>query len=514
MLIPGLTCAQLFRAPRSGVLVDGRDFYRAVYDACSQAERSIVMLGWQFESDVKLVRGEDADGCELPARLIEFLRALCDAKPELEVHILAWDSSAVFALEREPLQRLMFRLKGHHRIHYVLDNTHPFGASHHQKLIVVDRSVAFLGGMDICRARWDDRTHDAENPDRVSRYGKYEPYHDVQAYVTGEAVDVLRGWFRDRWQRATGNELYERSLPRRELAINSTFDVTANCIGLVRTWPRTIDPPAAPIHEIYELHLRAIALAERVIYFENQYLSSHELCFALETRMAQGGLPLEIVFVLPEKSSGLKERISIGVYQGRILERLTRAAEVTGHHFGVYYSAATDEVPVFIHAKVLAVDDRFLLVSSANGTNRSMGFDTELGLAWEAQEPNDSLRRARIELLAEHCGLDCTDATLGPIDGLVARLDTIARSKQHRLRLHRRNEDEIPGPLLARLIPDETPFDPEDAQTMERLLPEPGAWLDRLIREPLSLLKRATRELSSRFVHRLQAGFRDRYRYR
>jgi phosphatidylserine/phosphatidylglycerophosphate/cardiolipin synthase-like enzyme len=124
------------------------------------------------------------------------------------------------------------------------------------------------------------------------------------------------------------------------------------------------------------------------------------------------------------------------------------------------------EVPVFIHAKVLAVDDRFCSSASANRTNRSIGFDTELGLAWEAQEPNESLRRARIELLAEHCGLDCGDATLGPIDGLVARLDAIARSRQHRLRLHRRNEDEIPGPLLARLIPDETPFDPEDAQTM------------------------------------------------
>jgi hypothetical protein len=110
LLIPGLTCAQLFRAPRSGVLVDGRDFYRAVYDACSQAERSIVMLGWQFESDVKLVRGQDANGCELPSRLIEFLPR-CAIPTQLEIHILAWDSSAVFALEREPLQRLMFRLR-------------------------------------------------------------------------------------------------------------------------------------------------------------------------------------------------------------------------------------------------------------------------------------------------------------------------------------------------------------------------------------------------------------------
>src|SRR6185503_16937383 len=92
---------------------------------------------------------------------------------------------------------------------------------------------------------------------------------------------------------------------------------------------------------------------------------------------------LEIVMVLPERSAGFKERISIGVYQAALLERITRTAAETGHHLGVYYQVArgsSEDVPVFIHAKVLAVDDRFLLVSSANATNRSMGYDTELGV--------------------------------------------------------------------------------------------------------------------------------------
>jgi phospholipase D1/2 len=510
LLVPGRSCAALYEALRAGVLVDGRDFYLAIHDAACRAERSILMAGWQFASKVELVRGGDATLCEHPARLVDFLRDLCERKPELEVHILAWDASAVFTFEREPLQRLRFRIGGHERIHYKTDNAHPFGASHHQKLIVIDRSIAFLGGMDVTNSRWDDRAHEAENPLRREGRRSHGPYHDVQAYVTGEPVDVLRGWFARRWRRATGTDLPDTEPPRREIQIRPSFEVAAPRVGLARTLPRMEDPPLGPVKELSELHLCAIAAAKHFLYLETQYFTCDELCGAFERRMTAGGPPLEIVLVLPEKSAGWKERITIGVYQQRILERLGRTAEETGHHLGVYYPAAPGEegdVPVFIHSKVLAVDDRFLLVSSANATNRSMGFDTELGVAWEASSPTDSLRDARLELLAEHCGISRKRAheQLGPIEGLVARLDELARGGRDRLRIHRRNVDEKPGPILSRLLPAEALFDPDDVQSMEALLPEPGAWLDRLIRDPLTFAIRfASRRL--RHLRRLPAG--------
>lgn len=482
------------------MLVDGRDFYRAFHDAARRAERSILMTGWQFATEVELLRGDDAQGCDHPTRLIGFLRDLCERRPELEIHILAWDASAVFALERRPLQRLLFNVRGHERIRYKTDDAHPVGACHHQKLVVIDRSIAFLGGMDLCNSRWDDRAHEADQPLRRSGRRAYAPYHDVQAYVTGDAVDVLRGWFAERWRRATGAELPASEPPRRELAIRTSFEVTAPRVGLARTWPRMEHPPAAPIKELYELHRRAIAAAVRCIYLENQYLSSDELRDAFEHRMRAGGPPLEIVLVLPARSAGFKERISIGVYQQRILERLGEVAAQTGHHLGVYYSAAPGrdgDVPVFVHSKVLAVDDRLLLVSSANASNRSMSFDTELGIAWESLAPASSLRDARIELLAEHCGLPLgrAGALLGPIEGLVARLDELARGARHRLRIHGRNVDEKPGRLLSWLVPDETPLDPDGPGLAEGLLPEPGTWLERQLRDPIVLASRLARRL-------------------
>ncbi|HEY5937481.1 MAG TPA: hypothetical protein VIU61_22700, partial [Kofleriaceae bacterium] len=88
LLIPGLTCSDVFPPDESGVLVDGRDFYRAVYDACCAAEKTILMSGWQFASKVHLMRGKDAECCEHPVRFVDFLRELCEQKPELEIYIL------------------------------------------------------------------------------------------------------------------------------------------------------------------------------------------------------------------------------------------------------------------------------------------------------------------------------------------------------------------------------------------------------------------------------------------
>lgn len=206
--------------------------------------------------------------------------------------------------------------------------------------------------------------------------------------------------------------------------------------------------------------------------------------------------------VLPEKSAGFKERISIGVYQAELLEQLTRAAAETGHHLGVYYQVArgsAEDIPVFIHAKVLAVDDRFLLVSSANTSNRSMGYDTELGVAWEAPDATPSLRDARMDLMAEHIGLEREEAEhlvgVHPA-GLVARLDALATEKCYQLRLHRRNQDEKPGRLLKLLIPQSPMFDPSNEDTIkEGLLPERGTLLDRLIRDPLALFGQRARKL-------------------
>ena len=102
-------------------------------------------------------------------------------------------------------------------------------------------------------------------------------------------------------------------MARSAIPIAPTFEVAAPRIGLARTWPQWENGTSREICELLRLHQRAIASAMRLIYIENQYFSSYEIATAMECRMRQGGPPLEIVMVLPEKGAGLKERISIGV---------------------------------------------------------------------------------------------------------------------------------------------------------------------------------------------------------
>jgi phospholipase D1/2 len=492
LLVVPRTCAATFDAPESGVLIDGCDYYRELYRAAQHAERSILIAGWQLNSKVALLRGDEAQGAPLPVELLAFLTALCERRPELEIHVLVWDAAALFLFEREPLQARSFN-QAHEHIHYQLDAVHPSGASHHQKLVVIDGSLAFLGSMDLCTSRWDDHCHRSGDARRVERFNReYGPYHEAQAYVTGDAVELLRAWFAERWQRAAGTPLVLPAVPRRSIPVTPTRRVTAPVVALARTQPPLEEPPVAAVDELRTLYVDAITSARRSIYIENQYFTSEAIFAALEARLATPAAPpLELVLVLPEKPEAMKERIALGIRQARLLRELSDAARAGGHHLGVYYSVdphPDGDVAVYMHSKVLSVDDRFLHVGSANTTNRSMGFDTELGISWEAPDADASIRAVRLALLAEHTGITCSEgdtaraeAAFGELPGLVARLDALVAARQGRLRATAL-VDEAEADLTQKLLPRENLFDPSGPEPAMEPLPRArgGSWRDRL----------------------------------
>jgi phospholipase D1/2 len=143
------------------------------------------------------------------------------------------------------------------------------------------------------------------------------------------------------------------------------------------------------VQEVLQLFIDAITAADQLIYIETQYFSSSRICQALVERMRAPGRPgLQIVVVVNERAEALKEEIAVGLRQAKNLERLRRVAASTDHALGLYFSlsdgAGKTQRATYIHSKLLAVDDRFLNVGSANLTNRSMGVDSELHVSWEA----------------------------------------------------------------------------------------------------------------------------------
>jgi len=442
----GRNCWRISRAREAGLLVDGRSYYRAFCNAAWQARRYVLLAGWQFDTELQLLRGDDAAP---PAWFLPFLNALCERTPGLRVYILAWDFSVFYSLKREFLQSLQFAWKSRAGIQFRFDSSHPLGASHHQKFVVVDGRVAFVGGMDLCQGVWDDRLHCAENALRVHPDGKpYPPRHDVQACVTGRVAWRLARLFARRWRRSGGGRLWLRPPVRRAVGVPTDLPPAGHPVAISRTQGEMLVPRQKPIMEVRRLFLDAIAAAESLLYIEQQYFAAQAVYMALVERMRAVDRPrLQIVMLLPRQPEALIEEIGLASVQAEYLHNLTDVAAQTGHALGIYNTRAGGDNPdgtrTFIHAKLLIADDRFLTVGSANFSNRSMGFDSELNLAWEAPLPRhralaESIRTTRVDLLAEHCGLKrATDRQrLAEVKGLVTYLDTLADHPDYRLCHH------------------------------------------------------------------------------
>ncbi|HSV29529.1 MAG TPA: hypothetical protein VLL76_08215, partial [Candidatus Omnitrophota bacterium] len=186
---PGRNCARVAHADRLGMVVDGDEYFRALRHAILNARRSILMLGWEFDSRTRLLRGGAAgDEDEIGTLLDRVVRS----RPGLEAHILIWDSALIYAFSREFGGLIKMDWLTHRRLHFRLDDSHPLGASHHQKIVVVDEAVAFVGGFDVSSQRWDTRAHEPRDPRRSDPAApRYPPFHDVMAIVTGDVVRAL-----------------------------------------------------------------------------------------------------------------------------------------------------------------------------------------------------------------------------------------------------------------------------------------------------------------------------------
>jgi phosphatidylserine/phosphatidylglycerophosphate/cardiolipin synthase-like enzyme/uncharacterized membrane protein YdjX (TVP38/TMEM64 family) len=399
-------CWRIARAPRAAFLIDADAYFTAFRHAVSRARDSVFILGWDIDSRVRLNPGT----AEPPLTLLPFLNEVLARRPTLRVFALAWDFSVLFTLEREPLPAYRFAWNAHPRLSFQLDDAHPFGASHHQKIVVIDDALAFAGGLDLTIRRWDTPAHRAQEPGRIDPIGRpYPPAHDLQMMVDGDAAAALGELARARWRAATGQVPAAGSAeaaPAAELWPDATVpDVRDAPIGIARTMPAFRDAPA--VQEVASVALQSIASARRFIYVENQYLTSAAIGAALARRLAEPEPP-DIIIVLPREEHGWLERSSMGVMRARLLRHL-RASD---HHdrLRLFFPTipALDGACMNVHAKVMIVDDHWARIGSANLSNRSMGLDTECDLVLDAElDPRlpATIASLRNRLLGEH--LDC-----------------------------------------------------------------------------------------------------------
>jgi len=426
ILMPGRNAWRIERADFLAFLVDGAEYFRALDRTLPLARRSIRIVGWDFNPDIRL---RPREGSETLGAL---LRRLVEERPELEIHILVWAMGPIYSSR----SLKVFRRNGwssHPRIHLRFDARHALRGSHHQKMVTVDDAIAFVGGMDVTAGRWDTRAHSPRCPHRVRPNGKaYGPVHDVQTMFRGPAARAVADLARRRWESARERRPAPVVTPPPEWPAGVPAAMAECAAAIVRTTP-DLDGHADERHAVRLTH-DAIAAARRHIYIETQYLASFGVGEALAARLREPYGP-EVAILVTCFSRGMIEQFVMASNRDRLIRGLMKA-----DRFGrlrVMYAVVPDEdggeCEVLIHSKVIVVDDVFVRVGSSNLNNRSEGLDTECDVAVEARtlSERNAIAALRNRLLAEHLDAGESDVAAairkGSLVDAIDRLNTRPR---------------------------------------------------------------------------------------
>ena len=370
--------------PREGnaveVLVDGSEALRAIAEAVSEARSHVWLAGWHFSAELRM--GEAGPTLR---------ELLAEASARVEVRVLAWAGAPLplFHPSQREVREARDELTRGTRIVYALDDRERPMHCHHEKLVIVDGEVVFVGGVDLSLLG-GDRLDTSQHPARESI-----GWHDAAARLRGPAVMDVADHFALRWRDVTDEELPATARP------DAAGDIE---VQLVRTVPEHVYPSLhGGAFSIAESYLRAFRSAERLIYLESQFLWSPELVSVLADKLRNPPRDdFRLVVLLPTHAKNGQEdtRGQLGVLadadsgDDRFLACTLR-------------QPGQDSKQVYVHAKIGIVDDRWLTIGSANLNEHSLFNDTEVNLV----SHDERLARAvRLRLWAEH--LDCDPAEL------------------------------------------------------------------------------------------------------
>ena len=507
--------------------VDGKDYMYAVADAILAAEKEIMITDWQMNPEIFMKR-PDTGVDSLDWRLDKILLRKADEGVRVYI-LLYWEVKQALDLGSDHVVKLLDKHKNievHRHPDTLTGARNLFRWSHHEKMVIVDRSIAFVGGIDLCYGRWDTRNHElmdnypthlAVDESNVSNsttharwigkdyrntfYNKDDkakwekplegyngverneiprmPWHDVSCAFTGEAVQDAVQHFTDRYNAVTSPAWWQtywnsflqyfininvvkqlfpaQKYEAEDIVLNSGgHNVNIQVLRSVDNWS------AGQQHEtsIYNAYIDAIKDAQHFIYIENQFFISSQEGFwrrvqnkiqeALVTRIVRAHEMNEnfhvMVFtpVKPEFPGDWDANDMSGdalraitywnqatIYHGEDslfskLEKKGISKETAMNYFSVFSLRKYDLIGehyvteiVYVHSKIMIVDDRKAIIGSANINDRSMlgDRDSEVAVMIEDLDFVDGQMNSveykmgkfahslRCDLLKEHLGL-------------------------------------------------------------------------------------------------------------
>jgi phosphatidylserine/phosphatidylglycerophosphate/cardiolipin synthase-like enzyme len=453
------------RASRAHVVIDAAAYFALMQQAMLGARQRIHMIGWDFDTRVRLGPGRKwwngPSRKTYPARLGAFVIWLCKRRPGLQVRVLKWNFGALKFLLRGSMILDLVRWFFTPGIAFKFDSAHPLGCSHHQKIVVIDDAFAVCGGIDMTSDRWDTPEHLEDDPRRRRPYGArlYGPWHDLSMMVEGDAAAALGELGRTRWSNAGGAPM-PPCLPQEDSAWPATLKAEFRDVevGIART--RAAWGGHGELREVEDLFIEHIRRARRFIYAESQYFASRAVAEAIAEKVAEPDPP-EIVLINPESAEGWLEQTAMDGARVRLCHAI--AARDHRQNFRIYIPYNAAGTAIYVHSKMMIVDDEVVRIGSANMNNRSLGLDSECDLFIDAARPRNGHAAAAItslrhRLLGEHCGLGAERVARELADGgsMIALLERAPRRGK-------RLEPFVLRPLTdtEKAVADNTLFDPE-----------------------------------------------------
>lgn len=307
----------------------GSDFFAAAAEAIARAERYVHFEVYIFRPD--------ATG----RRLLDLLTAA--ARRGVAVRLL-YDSFGSLGLKAFHLRPL--HEAGGTAVAFLplLWKRRPFTVNlrNHRKVLVVDGRSAFVGGRNV---------GDEYATDRIL-LGRHRSWYDAMVQVDGPAAAALHGLFVEDWYHATDQEL-----PLEEVAAATRFPAD-DCVGVVGSGPDRDS------QSLLSAVVQAINGAERQIALSSPYLMPPPvLLFALSLAAARG-VRVRLFTNGPEAEAVILYSAQRSYYQA-LLDAGIELWETTSD---------------YNHAKVLVVDERIVVVGSANMDMRSTHLNFEVAV--------------------------------------------------------------------------------------------------------------------------------------
>ncbi|AAS53442.2 AFR071Wp [Eremothecium gossypii ATCC 10895] len=433
-------------------LVDGRDYFWALSEALTMARDVIFIHDWWLSPELYMRRPVQSNQ---QYRIDRVLKERAEAGVKIFIVVYRNVGSTVGT---DSLWTKHSMLSLHPNIHLIrspnqwLQNTYFW--AHHEKMCVIDHTIAFMGGIDLCYGRYDSPEHvlrdDASDLQQQNFPGKdysnaricdfhdldkpfesmYDreviprmPWHDVHMMTVGEAARDMSRHFVQRW-----NYLLRQKRPSRPTPLltppsdftpeeleNSEFFRNLNSrstceVQILRSagnWSLGLQETEKSIQAAY---LKLIETSKHYIYLENQFFVTasnwdgvfieNKVGDAIVDRIIKANSEGKLwkAFILIPLMPGFDSEVdqpegssirvimqcqyqSIARGETSIFAKLRRLNIDPLQYIqfyslrkwstlGQYDKLVTEQL--YVHAKVMIVDDRSCIIGSANVNERSM----------------------------------------------------------------------------------------------------------------------------------------------